>query len=331
MPPLYAARLTANATSWWRPIRNSHSSEAPETYRGEFGFGHEDWLFRDEWIIDGWRYGFVQGVNKSRKRLRERNEPFDLLLFEIAGPKQRRFVSRLHNVECLSEDLAQAAVAAYRERGWLAIMEKEVLDVGGDPVGLANGKYAEYVLNIRFRLEDVDRSIQGRPIEERDPLYKINRYSLCSTDRAQKEQRGWFGRSAATGPMSIAEYQRTVRASSRLVTPEHARLQAALADHLQATRADCKVLCEQDFIDVQVISTDRTELYEIKSDLDPLSVVRQAIGQLVEYAFHPRRSFDKPLHLFIVGRRALAAADQEYFEELKRRVRVPLDYLHFEI
>lgn len=131
--------------------------------------------------------------------------------------------------------------------------------------------------------------------------------------------------------MSIAEYQRTVRASSRLVTPEHARLQAALADHLQATRADCKVLCEQDFIDVQVISTDRTELYEIKSDLDPLSVVRQAIGQSMEYAFHPRRSFDKPLHLFIVGRRALAAADKEYFEELKRRVRVPLDYLHFEI
>ena len=331
MPPLYAARLTTNATGWWRPIKNEQSSEAADTYRGEFGFGHEDWLFRNEWIINGWRYGFVQGVNSSRKKLREQGEPFDLLLFEIPGPRQRRFVCRLRNVECLSAALAQDAVAAFRDRGWLGIMQREILDVGGNPEGLANGAYAEYVLNIRFRLEDIDNAVKGQPIDEGHPLHRINRYALCTLDPTAQVAPRWRGRSAASGPISVAEYQRTVKASATFVAPEHARLQVALAAHLERIRAECTVLCEQDFIDVQVIGPDRIELYEIKSDLDPLSVIRQALGQLMEYALHPRRQFDKPVHLNIVGRRPLSGDDNVYFEAVKRQVSLPLNYLHFEV
>jgi hypothetical protein len=64
----------------------------------------------------------------------------------------------------------------------------------------------------------------------------------------------------------------------------------------------------------------------VKSDLNPLSDVRQALGQLLEYAFHPRRVHDLPIKLVIVGRRELEGDDRAYFEMIRERFALPIEY-----
>ncbi len=59
-------RISYNSKNWERPTGDARKHEAAGTYNHEHGFGHEDWLFRSEWQIDGWRYAFIQGVNKSQ-------------------------------------------------------------------------------------------------------------------------------------------------------------------------------------------------------------------------------------------------------------------------
>jgi len=59
---------------------------------------------------------------------------------------------------------------------------------------------------------------------------------------------------------------------------------------------------EKDFIELSVHTPSETLLFEIKSDLEPRSVIRQALGQILEYAYHPSRVHPNPVKLFIVGR-----------------------------
>lgn len=65
----YLTRLCYNTDNWKKPSGVASAKEIKSSHTSKFGFGHEEWLFRDDWVIDGWRYAFVQGVNKSRKRL----------------------------------------------------------------------------------------------------------------------------------------------------------------------------------------------------------------------------------------------------------------------
>ena len=60
-------RICWNTEQWRRP---SGTAAAIETgsYVHEHGFGHEEWLFNFEWMIDGHRFAFLQPINKSTKR-----------------------------------------------------------------------------------------------------------------------------------------------------------------------------------------------------------------------------------------------------------------------
>lgn len=102
-------------------------------------------------------------------------------------------------------------------------------------------------------------------------------------------------------------------------------------ERLTAAYPDAEVLREQDFVDVMVRKHDETLLFEIKSDLNPLTVIRHALGQVLEYAYHPRRTHEPPLRLIIVGRRKLAGDDLMYFETIKRQFSLPIDYWVVEV
>ena len=57
-----------------------------------------------------------------------------------------------------------------------------------------------------------------------------------------------------------------------------------------------------DFVDVRVQTGTEIVLYEIKCDQQPRSVIRHALGSILEYAYHPVRNHQLPVRLCIVGR-----------------------------
>src|SRR5690242_6580887 len=103
-------RISYNSGGWQKPTGEAAKHEAAATYSHQYGFGHEDWLFRSEWVIDGWRYAFLQGVNKSQAKLLREAHPIDVTLFTIQPDKKRRYVATIHDVECLSDLQAQDAL-----------------------------------------------------------------------------------------------------------------------------------------------------------------------------------------------------------------------------
>src|SRR5260221_6522421 len=148
------ARIAYNSEGWRRPTGEAGDQETTDTYNAKNHFGHEDWLFRREWVVDGWRYAFIQGLNKNRKAYV--GKPLDVTLFTVEPDKSCRLVATIYGLESLSDEQAKGALKVFRSKGWLNTMQDEVIAIGGKPEALGNPKWAEHVLNVRYRLENVD-------------------------------------------------------------------------------------------------------------------------------------------------------------------------------
>ena len=319
-------RISYNSADWRRPTGDARKYEARGTYNREHGFGHEDWLFRSEWLIDGWRYAFLQGVNKSRQKLLRHT--LDLTLYTIEPDKRRRYVANIYELECLSDEQAREALSAFRRSGWLDTMRREVNQTGGTASALGDPQWAEHILNVRFRVENVVFLPPETFAEDNNAWFK-NRHRYLLYDFAPEDLgrlRNTFRRRSGSrhAPTIRTFFRRQSGASA--YTPEHRRMQAKLMKELKLEFPHAEVVREEDFVDVIVRTKTKLILFEIKSDLAPRSVIRHALGQVLEYAYHPTRTHNLPLSLVIVGRHALTRQDQDYLKRLQTEFALPLNY-----
>jgi hypothetical protein len=103
-------------------------------------------------------------------------------------------------------------------------------------------------------------------------------------------------------------------------------MQAQLMIELASEYPNASIVREENFVDVEVRTLHELILFEIKSDLEPRAVIRQALGQILEYAYYPNRQETLPLKLVIVGRTPLSDADRGYLSRLKQEFQLPIEY-----
>ena len=71
---------------------------------------------------------------------------------------------------------------------------------------------------------------------------------------------------------------------------------------------------------------DGYELFEIKTALAPRDCIREALGQLFEYAYWP--GSPDFTALWIVGPSPIDSETQEHLDGLRERFRIPVGYRH---
>lgn len=319
------ARIAYNSSGWKHPTGEAGDHESGETYNALNKFGHEDWLFRAEWVVDGWRYAFIQGLNKGRELYL--GQRLNLTLYTIEPNKRRRLVATIYGLESLSDKQADDALQVFREMGWLQTMQEEVRKVGGNAGALGAPEWAPNVLNVRFRATEVEMHAPGSYLTEDEWLQKRRRYMLYKLDASDRErlEKNWASRQGTQSAPSVGRlFRRGINPT--IYTPEHARMQTKLLEELQRKYGKEHVWLERDFVDARVETANMLIFFEIKSDLEPRTVIRQALGQILEYAYHPTRSGKRPDRLVIVGRNPLESDDLEYLETLRQSFKLPLDY-----
>lgn len=111
------------------------------------------------------------------------------------------------------------------------------------------------------------------------------------------------------------------------VTPEHARMHKKLEALLVSRYGKQSVTTEFEGIDVCVRTASEVILYEIKSDASPRAVIRNALGQVLEYAYYrPKLWKGLAVRLVIVGRNSPGSAEQKYLHRLRTEFRLPVSY-----
>ncbi|MNO38648.1 hypothetical protein D3C76_287550 [compost metagenome] len=328
----YLSRICFNSQGWRRPTGEARSLElaSPPSFSRMFGYGHEEWLFRFDWQIDGWQYGFLQGVNNSRSTVAGMEEAVDVTLYTCEPGSQRRYVAKILDVECLSYAQSEAIHAQFVANGWLAEMQADILAVGGDVSTLGNSSWVNGMINIRFRQENVRWYPAGTYAEEDEYVRTLRRYQfneIKSHAQAPYVDRALLGRNGRPDAPNQKPFYRSGSAG-KICTPEHGLIQAKLLDELRAEYPDADIDCEKDFVDITVETPGERILFEIKSDLVPRTVLRLALGQLLEYGFY-YSSHDtdfKRVTLIAVGRKDLSLEDETYLKCLQQKFNLPLKY-----
>lgn len=164
----YVTRLTWNTLGWRRPSGPGKGEKG--TYVAKSGFGHEEWLNRSEWVFGGWRYAFLQGVDRQRKRLIRKT--LNIRLYTISPMKERLYVGKLNSADVIDDETAKQALAFFRKSGFLAKMKQEVGAAGGKPTAFTS------VANIRFRPDSL--RMYQRPVAAipGDRILRFNRYAM---------------------------------------------------------------------------------------------------------------------------------------------------------
>ena len=81
---------------------------------------------------------------------------------------------------------------------------------------------------------------------------------------------------------------------------------------------------ERDHIDLMLTTANRRVLFELKSSTSARRAIRDALGQLLDYAFfeHPKEA----MKLVIVGQGSETPSTKHYVKALSTRFRIPLKY-----
>lgn len=322
----YLARLCWNSSNWVRPTGEAARSEQGVTYNAKMGFGHEEWLFNYQWILDGWKYAFLQPVNKSLAKVQ--GKILDVRLYTISSDRHWYYVGHLRSCEVLTEQAADRARREVKRRGWFKDMMSQLRQVGGDLAGLEYDD-ATMLFNVRFRPAEAEIYDPMVPVGERDAIRKLRRYTLVKVqDDLRKVEREWTSRVAATGLRPTGKLARR-GIPPREIDLVQNQLQNELVTLLSARYGKKSVTMEEGFVDIKLARADAVTLIEIKSDSRPRHAIRQGLGQLLEYAFVTEEAGESIHELIVVGPGELTARDKKYLDHLRKHRGLPFRYVCF--
>jgi len=315
------ARLCWNTNGWQRPAGVAALAERSETFAKIHGFGHEEWLFRRAHVREAWRFGFLECAREAGAALRATSH--DVLLYTIDPSGTRWVLGEIRGLEFLSPDDAAAAVDSFRRGGWLATMRKEARAVGVEDRVFDTANARELV-NVRFPVDGIAMNIEpfaappGHPSRRRGK----NRYKLLySIEESGSSTDGLIG------PTDGYEYDTAPRVSA---DRRHNRIQRHLRDLLVQKYGAAAVAVEVGGVDITLRRPDGTEVFvEVKSDESSRLAVRDALGQLLEYALYRKSGREAVPQLCIV---APGRADEvdTYIADLATRFGLPVSYISFD-
>ena len=316
------ARICWNTLGWRMP--SGHASEG-NSYVARHGFGHEEWLFNYEWLIDGCRYGFLQPIGKSYEKYAE--ESCSILMYTRTPEQQTLLVGIIDHVYVPGIEELKDVLRISDDRGWLQTMRDDVRSVQGN-VAVLSEPSARTVANIRFRPEDVEFFDPMPRVIGSHKISKNPRYHPLNWDD------GGFPNTTVESPIRgekdprRAEDKRT-RAAQKgsVVNPRHVRLQNRLYEFLCKKYGQGNVDYEQDHVDLAVRHSDGITFVKIKMETTAKRCIRQAMGQLMEYVHYPAHT--KADRIVVVGDAPPTGKDRLYLEFLRREYRMPISYSCF--
>lgn len=321
------ARICYNENDWKRPSGRNGKGTLKKSFEFIHGFGHEEWLFDGTKIIDGYHYGFLQAVNGFIYA----GEFFTIHLFAYSKTKGKLYLGAINNVECLDEKTARWTYGQYLKRGWINKMKEDILAVGGDASPLDKDKHNAF--NIRFRFEDVHVNLSNpRIISQDDPNTRAKYYKLYSkkadfvfspvvdTRRTGSGRKGTDAKSEKR-----VSFNTDIRRTS--YDPQHNKIQNAVKRYLLDSGDYSSVTLEHDFVDLMAETpSGEMHYFEVKT-ANAKGSIREALGQILEYAYYPGCSrADK---LFIIAPEPADEYDQSYLRMLRERFGIPVWFRHY--
>lgn len=340
------ARITYNYNGWQRPSGLYGKSKSKDSHEGKYGYGHEEWLFDKEKLIDGYHYAFLEPIYKYYNLYKGRK--FDVTLYTVDANTGRRYwVGEIKDLEVIDEDKARRALNLYTKKGWLSSMKDDIKSAGGKLYNFP-GNDALQLFNVRFKPSD--GALYDAPVEvpADNPLFKINRYVLLNNDKQYNivdfttDTFNFANAQSSLPPEQSTTTKKQYERPPKVVEMRflHKEISDKLHWHFAKIHGQDKVKtnvragygCNE--VDMIIERNDEEikglVFYEIKT-YDSLRLsIREALGQILEYAMWPDNN--KAAKFVIVTQPCPneVAAVKMYFENLRTTLNLNIYYQYFD-
>ncbi|MEM9299321.1 MAG: hypothetical protein AAGA64_13150 [Bacteroidota bacterium] len=331
-------RLTWNTNNWELPIHHKWSSEDQKnpnvTYEKQYGFGHEEWLLNPRYRKGDFQYGYIRGVDHMSKEINTINK---VILFTInPNDKKRYLVGQLLNVEIIEsyEEEIEMFRPIYDE--YFNDMVEELKAVDAD---YNYFKKSALFPNVKFKLENatIYNGLVLTEVLNSDKYTRFQPYILdenieLAIERSLTPETKLNFQSGIAN--SSDSYSKTTKSGTSKVSRYHSRITRDLNDYLRQVEGyeNEQISIEKTKVGVATIDAvvrkeDALLLYEIKTSSIALSNIRQALGQIFEYALLDGGAVVD--HLYIVGPASLKPQERNYWARLKNVIDIPMTYIEY--
>lgn len=329
-------RICWNTLNWRAPSGDAAYIEQGDSYVAKHGFGHEEWIFNNEWLLSGYesgdpnhyRYGFLQPISKYRHKYI--GLTFSVLLYAVNPDTIPMIVAHIDNLYVPDDREIAWALIETRGKGWLDSMQGQIRALGSSVEPLVDPD-ASSIANVRFLPEDVKFFDPMVIVDPPHKITKIHRYQPLNWDDGFQPVEAPVDRSAsyelsqddARADRSETERRRAAQAATTF-DPQHARLQNRLRAALSRRYGKNAVKMEREYVDLTLVEPGQITYIEIKMEQRVKKCIRLALGQLLEYAHYP--NCDKVDRLLVVGDVQAREDDEAYLRYIREKYGIPLYY-----
>lgn len=336
------ARLCWNTDNWKRPTGPSgKSTSVANAFEKEKGYGYEEWLFDTDKQIGGYHYGFIQAFNKGEHP----GKTYDVELYSLKNNLQNRtmgyyWIAHIPNLEVLNTEQIQRAIDIYKDKGWYAEMLAQLKEIGVDGFNF-DPIPEEYIFNVRFKVKEDSFKLFDPPMRILDPVTEIGKnkhYVLLNKSNH-----------TSIKPEKVGKYEfreghnPTKKGAVNVIPSRREYTKNLLHEEIKETvyqlfktkfkETDIKVGTEVpsgfgkeiDLVVKDGLNGDT--FYEIKTSINPLGCIREALGQILEYCFyHENRNANK---LVIIAPGPPSEMQKSYLTHLRKVLGIELYYQQF--
>lgn len=327
------AKVCWNTNDWVSPSGEIGKSKDKKSHEREEGYGHEEWLFDFERLINGYHYTLLKPAENGRKTFIDKN--FDVTLFSHNSESgEDLWIGSITNLEVISEEEAIEVTKHYRSNGWLNEMAQQVKSAEGDVSHFKNLPPRDR-FNVRFKTENARLEKAPKKVKNFSEIIGTYHYQFIRNTIKQKEEKKKNTRRNFKFKSGKSEKSLTDRISTRQKKivqsePLHDKIQTILYKILEKEYGKARVGMETDTglstrIDLVLNAPDGVVLYEVKSYPSVMITIRAALGQLIEYAYYPN-PIENIKELIIVSHIPIEEQDKEYIDVIRKTSELKIAY-----
>jgi hypothetical protein len=248
--------------------------------------------------------------------------------------KGRWWVGRILNVNVISPQDSRKVYLTYKKNGWLQEMEEQLQSVSANVKEFRRIKPKDFVV-IKFRPKSLELLDTPMEFSRDDPAVRATYYILLN----QKQLPTLLG---SSGKFEFAPGHKEKKGSTKSTYEKHSsdvdlfhnQIQTIIYRQLSKKFGKDNVGTGQNTgygsqVDVVVRENDGGFIfYEIKTSYSIRLCIREALAQLIEYAFYPNKDIAKKL--VIVSPKTVTTHALTYLKGLRDRFGIPIYYQQYD-
>lgn len=340
--PYYFTRICWNSNGWKNPSGREGKSSSKQSFEGITGMGMEEWLFSDDLQVDGYQYGFLQGVNQNNPP----SEVFDADLYTVEDTDDGKLVYGVCSITGIQVIGTEETVHVQKLTGFDKKVERNLKkiklpnSIEDDISSFISGRY----LNVKFKLDNVDLpDSEGlEPLTfnlSQYPRYKLYEGKLFenkveSNSDQSNELDQLERKSGSRSKNKISKGKRSP--GSYEIQHVHDEISVGIEQFLNAQKKDDEFvfyetpLGKYKAVDLVYEKSDEIIYYEIKTHPKLIFCIREGIGQLLEYGYYNRPEHNKQLKLVLVSTHAATEELRVYITKLREMSEFNIYYQQYD-